>query len=447
MTFWIFAVAMSLAAAAFLLVPGYLFRRHQALGDRKAANLLIFEERVAEYDAILANNEINQEEYESFLLELKRDLLTDAAGDPAAGVPAAGDPAVGALAGDKKIGRLPLAFALIVPLFAFVAYSDLGLSWGAINDVALAESLRADSPHDQAAMGDNVEKLAERLKSQPENFEGWYMLGRSYLNMGRYDEAAAAFAHLLETFTEDHSLFAFYAEALYMADGRVVTPRVAKAIEDTLALNPHDITMLEIKALGAYQRNERREAIGLFQRALAAGADGERADLINRAIVRIQEDLGDAPMMAEAPETTLANAPTDMAALASIPTPAETKDVPVAAVRTIKVLVEVADSVSMPASTPVFVFARAVSGPPMPLAVQRMTRADLPTLVTLDESMAMMPGMGLANFDNVQVVARISASGIANAGPNDYQALSGTIDVTTETDVIKLNISKQVKDF
>ncbi|MFT7091429.1 MAG: cytochrome c-type biogenesis protein CcmH [Sulfitobacter sp.] len=448
MTFWIFAVAMSLAAAAFLLVPGYLFRRHQTLGDRKASNVLIFEERVADYDAMLGNDEINQEQHASFLLELKRDLLSDAAGDPAAGDPAAGDPAADESAsGDHKIGRLPLVAALIVPLFAFVAYSDLGFSWGAINDVALAESLRSDSPHDQAAMGDNVEKLAERLKSQPDNFEGWYMLGRSYLNMGRYDEAAEAFAHLLETFTEDHSLFAFYAEALYMADGRVVTPRVAAAIEDTLALNPHDITMLEIKALGFFQRGELREAIGLFQRALAAGVEGERADMINRAIVRIQEDLGDAPMMAEAPIDAPANTPGDVLTQMPAPTKAVTGDVSSGAGRVIKVLVEVADSVSMPANTPVFVFARAVSGPPMPLAVQRMTRADLPTLITLDESMAMMPGMGLANFDNVQVVARISASGIANAGPDDYQALSGPIDVTAETDVIKLNISKQVKDF
>ncbi|MGK0397365.1 MAG: cytochrome c-type biogenesis protein CcmI, partial [Candidatus Azotimanducaceae bacterium] len=89
MTFWIFAVAMSLAAAAFLLVPGYLFRRHQTLGDRKASNVLIFEERVADYDAMLGNDEINQEQHASFLLELKRDLLSDAAGDPAAGDPAA----------------------------------------------------------------------------------------------------------------------------------------------------------------------------------------------------------------------------------------------------------------------------------------------------------------------------------------------------------------------
>jgi cytochrome c-type biogenesis protein CcmH len=426
MTFWIFALAMSLAAVAFVLVPGYLFRRHQTLGDRKSANLSIFEERVTDYDAMLGNNEIDQGQYDTFILELKRNLLSDEASSSAAGGPAAGGPA----AGDHKIGRLPFVFALIVPLFAFVAYSDLGLSWGAINDVALAESLRADSPHDQAAMGENVEKLAERLKSQPDNHEGWYMLGRSFLNLGRYDEASAAFAHLLETFTEDHSLYAFYAEALYMTDERVVTPRVAEAIEDTLALNPHDITMLEIKALGFYQRDELREAIGLFQRALAAGAEGERADLINRAIVRIQEDLGDAPMMAEEAAQT-----------------GQTQEQPTAAGRTLKVLVEVADLVAMPANTPVFVFARAVSGPPMPLAVQRMTRADLPTLVTLDESMAMMPGMGLANFDSVQVVARISASGIANADPDDYQALSGPIDVTTETDVIKLNISKQVKDF
>ena len=231
-----------------------------------------------------------------------------------------------------------------------------------------------------------------------------------------------------------------------MAADRVVTPRVAEAIEDTLALNPHDITMLEIKALGSYQRGELREAIGLFQRALAAGAEGERGDLINRAIVGIQEDLGDAPMMAEDP--AVSSAPIETTNITQITqTSLATQDVAAVAGRTIKVLVEVADSVSMPANTPVFVFARAVSGPPMPLAVQRMTRADLPTLVTLDESMAMMPGMGLANFDNVQVVARISASGTANAGPDDYQALSDPIDVTTETDVIKLNISKQVKDF
>tara|TARA_R110002073_G_scaffold37621_6_gene108401 strand:- start:14817 stop:16106 length:1290 start_codon:yes stop_codon:yes gene_type:complete len=429
MIFWIIAVALSLGAAAFVLVPGYLLKHQEELGDRTRANITIYEERAAEYDVMLADGEISQTEYDTFIVELKRNLLSDAG--------------EAVTVGERKTGRLPLAFALLVPIFAFIAYSDLGLSWGAINDVALAESLRADSPHDQNAMGENVEKLAERLKSQPENHEGWYMLGRSYLNLGRYEESAEAFAHLLETFTEDHSLFAFYAEALYMADDRSVTPRVSAAIEKTLALNPHDITMLEIKALGAYQRGELRVAIGLFQKALGSGAEGERADLINRAIVRIQEDLGDAPMMAEMMAEAAAPSVSESATTPDT-TPADTTpDIG----RTLKVLVEVADSVSMPATTSVFVFARAVGGPPMPLAVQRMTRADLPTLVTLDESMAMMQGMGLRNFDTVEVVARISSSGIANAGPEDYQALSAPIDLTGDIEVIKLNISKKVKDF
>lgn len=419
MTFWIIAVALSLAAAAFLFVPGYLLRREQSPGDRKTANVVIYDERAAEYEEQLAEGSISQAEHDAYMIELKRTLLGDASEDK--------------VTEDRQVGRMPLVLAVIVPMFALFAYSDFGLSWGSIADVALAQSMRDDSPRSQDAMVENVEKLAERLKSQPDNHESWYMLARSYLNMGRYEESAEAFAHLLETFSEDHSLSAFHAEALYMADQRVVTPRVAKAIEETLALNPHDITMLEIKALGAFQRQELRVAIGLFQRALAAGAEGERADMINKAIVRIQQDLGDAPMMEEVPEAEM---PVAADTTASSPTG-----------RTLKVLVEVADSVDMAPSTPVFVFARAVAGPPMPLAVQRMTRADLPTLVTLDESMAMMQGMGLANFDSVQVVARISASGIANAGPDDYQALSATIDLTQENDVIKLNISQQVKDF
>ena len=231
-----------------------------------------------------------------------------------------------------------------------------------------------------------------------------------------------------------------------MADGQIVTPRVAAAIEATLALNPHDITMLEIKALGAFQSQDLRGAIGLFQRALAAGAEGERADMINRAIVRIQEDLGDAPMMAEVPIDQPPPIGSEEGRATKIQAAPKAQTAAISG-RRLQVLVEVADSVQIDGATPVFVFARAISGPPMPLAVQRMTRGELPQLVTLDESMAMMQGMGLANFDTVQVVARISASGIAAAGPNDYQALSGSIDLTQKSEVVQLSIEKQVKDF
>ncbi len=94
----------------------------------------------------------------------------------------------------------------------------------------------------------------------------------------------------------------------------------------------------------------------------------------------------------------------------------------------------------------VFVYAKANAGPPMPLAVERMRVADLPRLVTLDETMGMMQGMSLANFDAVILVARISSSGIANTSPDDFQAASGVVDITSENPVIKLLIESRVRD-
>ena len=328
---------------------------------------------------------------------------------------------------------MPLITAIIIPLFAVVAYSDAGLSWGAIGDLALAEEMRAVQPHGKVGMANSVDKLAEKLKTQPENTQGWFLLAQSYLNMGEFKKSAEAFKFLTNQFPQDHTLASYYAESVYMAEGREMTERAANAVENALKLNPENITMLEIKAMTAFQKGNLQGALDYFQTALAARPDKERAELIDRAITRITEDLN-ARGIALKP-------------LALEAKNGKTGETSGAGSRQLQVLVEVADNVDAGASMSVFVFARAVQGPPMPLAVERLVRGALPKLIVLDESMAMMQGMGLANFDKVQVVARISSSGIANVSPDDYQALSGTIDLTVENPVIKLKIEKQVKDF
>jgi cytochrome c-type biogenesis protein CcmH len=75
----------------------------------------------------------------------------------------------------------------------------------------------------------------------------------------------------------------------------------------------------------------------------------------------------------------------------------------------------------------VFVYAKAAAGPPMPLAVQRITVADLPTSLRLDDSMAMMPAMKLSSFPQVIVGARISPSGQAMPQPGDLEGETGPI--------------------
>ncbi|MFT7684846.1 MAG: cytochrome c-type biogenesis protein CcmH [Candidatus Azotimanducaceae bacterium] len=427
--FWILALCLCLLAVGIVLLPTIFNRVDVMRRDRDDQNVGIYSERLAEYKLSLAHGEIDKGEFGLLELELKKNLLSETS-ENTAKIEAE------IKAESQNIRRLPMAMAFLIPLFAVILYSDIGLSWGAIEDVALAEEIKATDPHDKQGMGDSVGKLAEKLKSQPENDEGWFLLAQSYLNMAEYEKAAEAFKFLMDKYPQDHGLASYYAEVVYLADNREMTPRAIAAIDRTLSLNPIDVTMLEIKAMGEFQKGNLVESLGLFKRALASNPDPERAELIQKAISRLEEDLA-ASGGFKIEEIAQNNKTTEE----SQPPVADAKK------RQIQVLVEVADSVDVGASKSVFIFARAINGPPMPLAVERTVRGALPKLVTLDESMAMMQGMGLANFDKVQVVARISSSGIANVSPDDYQALSETIDLTAELSVIKLKIEKQVKDF
>lgn len=455
-----FAGLLCLLATGFIVVPFWLAGRKAAgslqSAARSALNVAIFEERSTELQANLGNGELTQAEYDQLRLELERNLLDDAAAgtlDGSSETSATADAGAG-MAGS----RLPLVLAVVVPLLAIVAYSDFGLAWGAIADVELAAELRAagttrggasggtagvpagPSPHDQTGVDASVAKLAERLQSQPENDEGWFLLSQSYMRMEAFEEAAGAFQHLSGRYPQDAGLASWYAEAVFLADDRQITPRVAAAIDRTLALNPADISMMEIKAMAAFQSNDMTAALDWFRRALAAGAEGERADLILQAVNRLETDLGLA--LTSAGPAISAIPP----ALADISRAPAAKPAASASQRSLQVLVRLDPAVQADPAARVFVFARAMQGPPMPLAVQQMTVADLPRQVTLDESMAMMAGMGLANFDQVQVGVRISSSGIANVSPDDYQALSGAIDLTAKATLIELTLVNKVKD-
>jgi cytochrome c-type biogenesis protein CcmH len=459
--FWLYASLLCVLAVAFILIP--LLKSKAQLGqpddgiaavgkaaykkvaeDRAALNVTIYEERLADLTLSLEANEIDEQNFDQLYLELQRNLLDEAAPD------ANLESSVAVASVVSNVSRRgPLVLAVVVPLFAIFAYADFGFAWGAIDDLQIAQDLRGSgqpsgaSPHNTTGVSTSVEKLAERLLSQPENDDGWFLLSQSYMRMGEFEKAAGAFKHLQERFPEDAGLSSWLAEALYLQDERQMTPRVAEAIERSLALNPNEVSMLELKAMDAFQRQDLAGSLDWFQRALAAGVEGERATLIQQAITRLEEDLGlPATQFAS---TVEAQRPAGKTQLAGKSVPAEAIKT-VAGSRKLQVLVEVDPTVQVDVNARVFVFARAIKGPPMPLAVQELTVAALPQLIVLDESMAMMAGMGLANFDEVQVVARISSSGIANVSPDDYQALSGPIDLSGKNSVINLTLKTQVKD-
>ena len=440
--FWLISVVLCLVAAGFVLIP--LFRHRptdDGQADRSLLNVELYRERLAELENNQLEGEITAEQFASLKLELEQNLLNETAMRDE-GNPETADGNAMSGAQSRKIPKLVLTAALLVPLFAVTAYSDFGLSWGAINDLELASQFKTTSPHDNDGMRGSILRLAKRLENQPENHDGWFLLGQSYMNLGEFEKSAGAYQHLLEKFPEDAGLSGYYAEALFLADDRKMTARVSKAIDAAFSLNPQNVAMLEIKAMNAFRAGDLGVAVTFFEKALATGVEGERAGLIQQAIARLRAELGNkAPppaVMPAGPVAPLANSAPAAATKAA--------DTPSAPIRSVQLLVEVADTVESNPNDSVFVYAKANAGPPMPLAVERMRVSDLPRLVTLDETMGMMQGMSLANFDAVILVARISSSGIANTSPDDFQAASGVVDITSENPVIKLLIESRVRD-
>jgi cytochrome c-type biogenesis protein CcmH len=410
--FWGTALLLCLIAAGFVLLPLLFAHRREDADDRSGVNIGIFGERQRELASALDSGEIDADSFDVLDVELKRNLLQDTADAMASTAPESS-----ARHGARGSRWLPVALAVLVPVFALIAYSDLGFSWGRMNDVLLAGDLQqvAGAPHGASDMETAVARLAERLKQQPDNDEAWFLLAQSYMNLERYDESIKAFQHLVDRYPKDGDLRSYLAEVMFLAAGRVITPEVDAAIDSTLALNPQNVTILEIRGMDAFSRGALGESVSYFQRALASGAEGERAQVLNQTIDGIKSMMRQQglalPVDAAAPATAVAAATTT--------TTATTTEEGTG--RSIAVAVSLANDLPMPANAAVFVYARAMAGPPMPLAVRRLGLNELPLTLVLDESMAMAPGMGLANFDTVEVVARVSSSGMANAKPDDFE--------------------------
>lgn len=381
--FWIGAILLTAVACAFVLLPLLLVRKDdQLLDDRDQLNVALFTERT---------ESLEDEALES---EAKKDLLADTAGEISDRERAS--------TGDR---RLVVTAAVLLPFLAFLVYGDLGLGWGAISDVKITETLATLDAADPDSYEQFAGQVEQRLDVNPDDQDMQYLLASIYSGLGRFEESATLYAGMLNDFPDDANLLSQYAEVLFVADGRRLTPRVIEASDRALRVDPINITVLEIRGIGAMGEGRPEEALQWFNKALATGVTGRRAELLQIAIARIEN----------------ANGVTSES-------------------RVVLVDLSVDESVEVPDSSTIFVYARAVEGPAAPLAVRRLQVKDLPGTVRLDETMAMVPGMSLANFETVTVVARISQSGEVVPSPGDIEARSGPVTVSDEPLTVLLTL-------
>jgi len=278
-----------------------------------------------------------------------------------------------------------------------------------------------------------VTRLAERLENNPDDAEGWFMLGRSYMVLKRYAEAADAFARLRGLVGDAPDVLLREATALAMAKGGRLAGRPIELVRRALDQQPDHAQALWMAATAAYQAGRNREALDYYRR-VEPKLEGEARTQVRSMIDQLTGSES-GPQTGE----TSGQASDSQAGQAG------------GDVRTDEAAASVQVSVALapqlrdragPNDT-VFVFAKAVDGPQMPLAVVRPTVAALPASVVLDDSQAMMPQLRLSAYDRVTIGARVSGSGEVAARPGDLEGESRSISPTA-AETVEVTIDRVV---
>jgi cytochrome c-type biogenesis protein CcmH len=281
-----------------------------------------------------------------------------------------------------------------------------------------------------------VDELAARLARKPDDVQGWVMLGRAYQLMGRAPDAVAAFEKASALKPDSAELLASQADALAMVEGSLAG-KPLELIRKALSIDPKNQTALALAATAAMENRQFEEALQLWQR-LATLVDANSRDraAIDEAIAQTRQAAASAGVKLSAAKPG-----------ATMPARDAAKGAPTAPVAAYSISGEVTLAPELLAQAKpdeaVFVFARALDGPPLPLAVLRATVKDLPLKFTLDDSMSMAPGAKLSLHKAVNVSARISRSGQAMPQPGD---LVGSVQqVAVGTSGLKIRIADVVR--
>ncbi|MFJ4117349.1 c-type cytochrome biogenesis protein CcmI [Pseudomonas psychrophila] len=371
--FWLAAGLLLLIALSFLLIPVLRGRRAQREEDRTALNVALYQERVAELQLQREEGALTPEQFETGRAEAARELLADTEGVAPGRV--------------SSLGKaIPLLAAVLVPVLGLGLY----LHFGSSDKVELTREF-SQPPQSLEEM---VARLERAAVAQPESAEGLYFLGRAYMAQNRPGDAAKVFERAANLAGRQPELLGQWAQAQYFADDKKWSDKVQALTDEALKADPKEVTSLGLLGIAAFEDQRYQEAIGYWQRLMDELPEGDASrSALEGGIAKAREQLLASGGKVEAAPVAKAQV-------------------------SIKVNVDLADAVKASAlpGDSVFIFARAVSGPPAPLAVKRVTVADLPITVELGDVDAMMPQLKLSNFPEVQLMARISRAGQPTAG-------------------------------
>ncbi len=430
MLFWFFALLLAALTALLLALP--LWRNGRA--DETSLldlNRRVFHERLQELEKDEAEGRIDAETLAELRTELQRNLL--ALDTAQAGV-------VTNAPRYRLVGWLVL---LLVPFLAIVLYYTVAAPKGlpewwqlrsemgpTLDRMLQGEVPSADENRDRT-LGDFIRVLQDRLQKQPENAEGWFMLGMSYVQLDMPQAAQIAFEHAWRKEPAEARYKVAYAQARIFSNEGQLDELGRRLLQEVVAQQPEHEGALLLLGLGAYRSADYSTAIAALERL--------------QALRQARQASSDSSMGGQIAET-LASARARLSqAMVSRPEPvAGDKSVAATKLR-VRIAVDRSLAGRFAPDDVVYVFARALQGPPMPVAVVKRRAADLPFTVELDDSSSVMPTLKLSDVPEVAVTARISRHGGPEAQAGDLEAVAVPVRMSGSLHSVELLISNERK--
>lgn len=387
--FLILATAL-VAGALLLVVPPMIGAGGRAREDAKRQRqaetvLVVLREQLGELEAERAAGNIGEAEYQRSREELELRALEE------------GRAAEGG-ADLRPARKAAIALIAAVPVVAAAVYLMLGEPRG-LDPVAVAKEESHQITPEQMTM--LVAQLAERLERQPEDVQGWLMLGRSYSMMKDFEGAAATWRRIGANVPDDADVLADWADLLAVAAGRSFDGDPERLVQRAIEIDPNHVKALALAGTAAFHRADYAGASAYWERILAKLSPDEPA--YQGILGSINEARGKG----------------GMAQLAAPQTPPGVGSAAAASALTVSGTVSLAPQLAAQAGPDdvVFVFARPAQGG-IPLAALRLRAGDLPATFSFENAQRMSQGPLPAQ---ISVGARLSKQGNATPQAGDLE--------------------------
>ena len=411
-SFWLIGGAMLVVAAAAVLIPIWFAHTRNDLSQSEI-NTRIFRERLTDLENDLQQQRIDQTQYQQLRVELERNLLIDVPRDSS-------QQGKNNASSARWLGSgIVLLVLVLASVYYYKAsYQGEAQQWIILQE-QLAETVNRAIRHPEQLPEEALEDLpnftrvlqAKVLRDGMNDPDSLLLLGVSLMQLQVSDRAQEILhrAHRLAPKRTD--IMMAYAQTMILNNEGKLTATSASMLHTVLQAEPNHQGALMMLGFGAFNSGNYDIALKAWKPLLASiEPDSEAAKMLQSSIARAEQMLAHPPVQ---PKTSDNN--TDNNTTATEQTAAR-----------IDVTIELSPELNEKLDTQdtLFIFAKAASGPPMPLAAVRQQVSSFPIQVILDDSKAMMPSMKLSNFQEVVVGARISKAGDVMAKPGDLEGLS-----------------------